>query len=1143
MTTLYDWLQSLGLDRHAAAFAEQDIDFDILADLTERDLIELGLSFGERKKLRRAIARLSEDNSGSGSPSPDAPQEAVSRSGAEQRHLTVMFCDLVGSTELSIRYDPDDLRTIVRAYQDACAGVVARMEGFVARYMGDGVLVYFGFPRAHEDDAERAIRAGLEIVKTVARLRPQPDLRLQTRVGIGTGSVVVGDLVGVGPAQEIAAVGETPNVAARLQALAEPDSVVVDRVTCDLARDVFELESLGPKSLKGITLPVSAWQVTGPRHLDRQREAQRADELVPFVNRTGEMNLLTDRWQAARGGQGQVVLLAGEPGIGKSRLVRAFIERLSAQKSITLTYHCTAFHQNKPLHPLIERMQRRAGLSDDDPPMVALAKIHEQFKNSTLDAEEAVRLFAPLLSVKLAEEDGVSTEQQLDMERLLDVMLAETEAMAVHRPLMMIVEDLHWIDPTSLEFLQRLAQRISNQRIMLILTLRPEAEARMRPLFPGTGLSLDRLQRPECETIIRHIVQDKDFPQDLVDTIAERTDGVALFIEQLTKAVLESNAVVDLGDRYEVAAETPATSIPTTLRGSLLARLDRYPAAREVAQMGAVIGREFSFKMLATISDLSEHDLQRALDRLVEAQLLYQAGAPPRAIYRFKHALVQEMAYSSLLKKKRRRVHAQIAAFLEDRSPHLTITEPELLAHHYAQAVLPHRAIAFHLKAAERAILRSAMSEAVAEVDLGLALLPSITEAADNRALELRLRVAQATALRATMGTGARETGAAWAQALRLCENEADKTLLFRVLYGSFLFHQGNANLQEARNFGTSLLDLGAELNDDNALLRGHSAIGRTAFGQGDFAEARDNLEKAIALNGPARPGSGSEIGRPESPVLDLCYLSWTSFALGFPETALAQAGRALAIAEADDEAYALVVANGNACYLHQFCRDDASVGRCAERVVALAGEKGYPHWRSLGQMFQGWLKARGGDSAAGIEVFRQALAAHRATGEVLEVCYFLGLLAELLGADGAPEAGLAQIDEALEMVGQTGERWYEAELHRIRGALLLSAAEPEPARAEAEFQRALDLAGAQDARLWALRAAVSLAQLHLDHGDAAAARQVLEPRYAWFGDRAATAGDRTGAGQREAYRQGEDSVEYRKAAGILKELTATARS
>ncbi|WP_420345988.1 AAA family ATPase [Pelagibius sp.] len=1142
MTTLYDWLQSLGLDRYAATFAEQDIDFDILADLTEDNLIELGLSFGERKKLLRAIARLSGEDGETASASGDA----VSRSGAEQRHLTVMFCDLVGSTELSIRYDPDDLRTIVRAYQDACAGVVARMEGFIARYMGDGILVYFGFPRAHEDDAERAIRAGLEIVRTVARLRPQPGLRLQTRVGIGTGSVVVGDLVGVGPAQEIAAVGETPNIAARLQALAEPDSVVVDSMTCDLTRAAFELESLGPKTLKGITLPVSAWQVSGPRNLDRQREARRTDELVPFVNRTGELNLLADRWQAAGSGQGQVVLLSGEPGIGKSRLVRAFIDSLADETLISLTYHCTAFHQNKALHPLIERMQRRAGLSEDDAPMVALAKMHEQFKNSATDAEEAVRLFAPLLSVKLAEENGASAEQQLDMERLLEFMLSETEAMAAHRPLLMVVEDLHWIDPTSLEFLQRLAQRMSGLRVLLILTLRPEAEARMRPLFPGTGLSLDRLQRPACETIIRHLVHDKDFPQDLVDTIAERTDGVALFIEQLTKAVLESNAVVDLGDRYEVAPETPATSIPTTLRGSLLARLDRYPAAREVAQMGAVIGRDFSFKMLAAISALPESDLQRALDRLVEAQLLYQAGVPPRAIYRFKHALVQEMAYSSLLKKKRRRVHAEIAAFLEDRSPHVAITEPELLAHHYAAANLPHRAVAFRLRAAERAILRSAMSEAVAEIDLGLALLPAIAETADHRALELRLRVAQATALRATMGTGAGETGAAWARALRLCEDEDDKTLLFRVLYGSFLFHQGNANLQEARNFGASLLELGADLNDDNALLRGHSAIGRTAFGQGDFSEAKDNLEKAIALNDPARSGSGSEIGRPESPVLDLCYLSWTSFALGYPETALAQARSALEIAEADDEAYALVVANGNACYLHQFCRDDDSVRRCADQVVSLASEMGYPHWRSLGRMFQGWLMARSGETARGIEVFREALAAHRATGEVLEVCYFLGLLAELLDSDGAPQAGIAQIDEALALVGQTGERWYEAELHRARGVLLLSAAPSEPAAAAAEFRRAVDLARSQKAHLWALRAAVSLAELHLDQGDAAAARDVLEPSYRWFetgagleaGDAAAPDG-----AQRAGYRRDEISIERRKAAEILKELSATARS
>lgn len=1148
MDAIYGWLQGLGLDRYAAAFAEQDIDFDVLADLTEADLIELGVSFGDRKKLQRAIAGLaaggkSGPRRGTAKQGQGGARQAA-ESAAEQRHLTVMFCDIVGATELSIRYDPEDLRVIVRAYQDACAGVVARLEGFVARYMGDGVLVYFGFPRAHEDDAERAVRAGLEIVEAVARLRPQANLRLQTRVGIGTGSVVVGDLIGLGSAQEIAAVGETPNLAARLQALARPDSVVVDSTTHSLTRSIFEFEELGLQNLKGISQPAGAWRALKQRKTDRRTDTIEEKDLVPFVNRSGEITLMLDRWQSARNGQGQTILLSGEAGIGKSRLLRAFAERLMEDDHSALTFQCTPYHQNNALYPLVERLRRIAGIAGDDPPVVGLAKMRGLFRNSAIDSEDALRLFAPLLSIKAVEQEKARTAQQADMDRLLDVLLQETEAMAARKPLLMMVEDLHWIDPTSLEFLQRLSQRLGEMRLLLILTVRPEAEARMRPLFPATGLALDRLQRPACETIIRHIAQHKDFPQFLVDTIAERTDGVALFIEQLTKAVLESDAVVDLGDRYEIAGEQPALSIPTTLRGSLLARLDRHPAAREVAQIGSVIGRDFSFKMLAAVSALPEDELNRALDRLVETGLLYKAGVVPKAVFRFKHALVQEMAYSSLLKKKRRRLHAEIAIFLEDRSPHIAVTEPELLAHHYTEAALPHRAITYRLKAGERAIQRSALNEAVSEIDLGLELLPSLTDEADKRTQELYLRVAQATALRATRGTGAPETGAAWARAQTLCSNREDKALLFRILYGRFLFHQGNADLEKARTFGKSLLDLGKQLGNDGALLRGHSAIGRTAFGQGDFAEARRHLERAIALNDPTgtsgnHPGGDSATGQPELPVIDLCYLSWTSFALGYPETALKQCWRSLEIAEAGAVSYDLVVANGNACYLHQLRQDHKAVRRCAQNVIGLATEKGFPHWRSLGAMFQGWLQAADGQPAEGIAIFQSALSEHRATGEVLEVCYFLGLLGEMLGRNRQVDAGLDHIAQALALVDQTGERWYEAELHRTRGSLLLQAGGTEDPAIDACFETALNLARAQQARLWELRAAIGLSRLRLARGQAAEARETLEPIYRWF-----KPADKLAKGELPGgYGPGEDGADRREAAELLEDLSITAGS
>lgn len=1094
MSSIHSWLKRIGLERYAETFAAEDIDIDVLPELTEADLVELGVSFGDRKKLLRAIAALG----GAGTeaaprPRPAALDEAGDDQGAEQRHLTVMFCDLVGSTALSSRYEPEDLRTIVRAYQDACAAVVARLEGYVARYMGDGVLIYFGFPRAHEDDAERAIRAGLEIVEAVGRLRLQDNLKLQTRVGIATGSVIVGDLIGMGSAQEFAAVGESPNLAARLQAIAAPDAVVIDATTHSLARAAFDYEDLGLQTLKGIARPTPAWRVLQPRDLDRRMEAMQGDDLVPFVNRTGEITLLLDRWRMASSGHGQIVLLSGEAGIGKSRLLRAFVDRLGGETFVCLSFHCTPFHRSSALFPLIDRLRREAGLAAGDSPAAALEKLRAVVKNAAGDAEALLRLLVPLFSLDAPEEDNGLADGQADMDLLLELLVREIEAAARQRPLLLIVEDLHWIDPSSLELLQRLSLRIAGLPILLALTLRPEAEAEMRHLFPATGLMLNGLQRPESETIIRHIARQKALPQELVDAIAERTDGVALFIEQLTKAVLESDAVIDQGDRYAIATKEPALSIPTTLRGSLLARLDRYPGAREVAQIGAVIGREFSYRMMAAISAMPDEDLKFALKRLVEAELLYQAGTPPNATYRFKHALVQEMAYNSLLKKRRRRLHGAIAAYLEDRSPHLAVVEPELLAYHFTESSQLQRAIAYRLQAGERAIQRSAMAEAASEIELGLRLLPAITDEAEHAALELQLRVAQATALRATKGTGAPETGAAWARARELC-GEDNKSLLSRILYGSFLYHQGNAQLKEARALGESLLALGHQLGDDRALLRGHMAIGRTAFGLGDFPEARRHLEESIALNSPERHKSGSEADRPESPVIDLCYLSWTSFVMGRPETALQQCRQSIAVAEAAGGWYDLVVAHGNACYLHQLRHEPDAVAHCARKVIEVASDKGYPHWLSLGSMFEGWVTAAGGDLGAGIATFEKALAEHRATGEVIEVCFYLGVLAEMLGRAGRIDDGLKRIAEALELVEQTGERWYEAELHRGRGELLRLAAAADEAAIEATFTQAIELARSQQAKLWELRAVTSLACLRLDQRRSEEARAILEP-------------------------------------------------
>ena len=674
MQQIADWLEKLGMSEYAQRFVESDIDTSILRDLTDQDLKELGVSLGHRRKMLRAIAELA----GAAPTTPEAtlaqpkPQET-----AERRQVTVMFSDLVGSTALSARMDPEDLREVISAYQKCVAETVGRFGGFVAKYMGDGVLVYFGYPQAHEDDAERAVRAGLELVAAASSLKTHG----RTRIGIATGVVVVGDLIGSGASQEQAIVGETPNLAARLQGIAEPNKVVIAEGTRRLLGNLFELEDLGAQDLKGIAGPVRAWTAVRSASVEGRFEAFHASGLTDLVGREEELELLLRRWSKAKTGEGQVVLISGEAGIGKSRLTAALLKNLAAEPHTRLRYFCSPQYTDSAFYPFIGQMERSAGFARDDASQARLDKLDALFAPSLMSAED-VALIAEMLSLP---NDGrypvLNLTPPQRRQKNLEGYVLQVGAFARQNPVLMIFEDAHWTDPTSLELLGRIVDRIADLRVLLIVTFRPEFEAPWIGRPHVTALTINRLAQRDIDAMIDRVVGNKLLPASIRQDIIERTDGIPLFVEEMTKAVLEAESE---GDARLTAANmpSPALAVPASLHASLMARLDRLGAAKDVAQIGAAIGREFSHALLAAVVREPEAELRLALERLVTAGLLFRQGVPPHATYLFKHALVQDAAYGTLLREPRRALHARIAETIESQFAEIAESRPELLARH-----------------------------------------------------------------------------------------------------------------------------------------------------------------------------------------------------------------------------------------------------------------------------------------------------------------------------------------------------------------------------------------------------------------------------------------------------------------------------
>jgi len=1109
MQQIADWLEKLGLGQYAPRFAENDINFAILSDLTDQDLKELGVSsLGHRRQLLRAIAELNTVEKGAPKLAPATAAPVITpqpHDAAERRQLTVMFVDLVGSTALSARLDPEDMREIVGAYHRSCAGQITKAGGVVAKYMGDGVLAYFGYPQAHEHDAERAVLAGLALVEAVPKLTTAVSTALQVRIGIATGLVVVGDLIGSGEAQERGVVGDTPNLAARLQALAEPNMVVIAEGTRRLLGNLFELEDLGAKDLKGIAGPVRAWAALRASSVEGRFEALHTAGLTALVGREEELELLLRRWSRAKSGEGQVVLLSGEAGIGKSRLTAALLERLSGEAHTRLRYFCSPQHTDSAFYPIIGQMERAAGLAHDDKPQAKLDKLDVVLARTSTSQEDAA-LFAEMLSLP---NDGrypaLEPAPEQRRQRTLEALTSQLAKLARQQPVLMIFEDAHWTDPTSLEVLGRTVDWIKTFPALLIVTSRPEFNAPWVGQSHVTSLMLNRLGEREAAAIIAHLAGNKALPADVLAEIVERTDGIPLFVEEMTKAVLEEESE-GAARRTVAAVPSPALAVPASLHASLMARLDRLGPAKEVAQIGSAIGREFSHALLVAVARKSEAELGSALERLVQTGLLFRQGVPPQASYLFKHALVQDAAYGTLLREPRRALHARIAEAIESQFAQIAETQPETLAHHCTAAGLIEKAATLWGKAGLRSLERSALVEAIEQLTRALNQIATLPGTPALRREQIELQVALITPLIHIKGYAAAETKAAVEQARLLIEqadglgeSPEDPLLLFAVLASVWVANFVAFNGDAVGDLAAQFLALAEKRRATVPLMDGHRLVGTSLLFTGNIAAGRGHLDQAIALYDPAGHLPLATRFSPDAGVTILCYRSLALWLLGYPDAAQRDNDDALKKAREIGQAASLMTAVSRIAISNTTFRNYVAATAQAQELVALAEEKGSLYWKVIGMLVRGSVLALTGRASEAVEMLISGISAYRTTGGTIFTPLTFPILARAHTELGQFEEAWRCIGEAMTAVEIAKEKWCEAEVHRVAGEIALMSSEPDAAKAEACFERALAVARQQQAKSWELRAATSLARLWRDQGKRDKARGLLAPIYGWF--------------------------------------------
>lgn len=1010
----------------------------------------------------------------------------------ERRQVTVLFCDLVGSTALANQLELEEFRDVIHSFQAACGSVIGRFAGTISRYMGDGMLVLFGFPCAHEDDAERAVHAGLGIVEAVAALGSpiEGGMSLAVRVGIATGLAVVGDLIGEGAAEEEAVLGEAPNLAARLQALAAPNAVVIASSTRSLVGERFVVEDLGCRALKGFEKPVPLWQVRAARAGDSRFRAARPAQLTPLVGRDDDLAWLMDSWRCAGEGRGRVALLAGEAGIGKSRLVEALRAHIAHDARPCLQYQCSPQFVNRALHPLIEHIEYAAALSPEEPEACRLGKLSTWLTAMTGDAQR-LPLLAALLSVEGVDQ-GTLSEMSAPLRKKLtfELLLHLMQPRAAGGPVLIVFEDVHWADPTTVEFLSRLVARVAAMPLLLILTYRPD----FTPPWNASHVTrrdLTRLAPSSAYDLVEQIAGEDCMPRAMIEQLVEKTGGIPLFLEEMTRAVLSTRPANVQTDSRRPAPQWPELPIPATLRDSLMARLDQLGPAKCVAQLASAIGREFEYPLLQAISALAEDPLRRGLSALQHAGLVYAVPSPSGERYAFKHALLQDAAYQTLLRDRRRELHARIAGVLEQRCAQITEDAPELVAQHWTAAGNASLATARWLAAGKRASARSEYVEAIAHLRRGIEMIGLIGDPAERSGRELELLLALGPALIVTEGAGNLEVARVYGRALELCQARPACALHFAAHWG---WWRASMDHRSGRERANALLRLAAELGDRASLLQAHHGQWATLYMLGAHEECCRHVDAGLQAYDPEQHRAHASIyGGHDARVCALGERALAFWLMGRVDEAVGEVRAALAWAEELSHVGSRVHALDYALVLHKFRRDTAEVSRWAEVLLAYATRQNLRDHLAKGAFFRGWARTLRGDPAGGLEAMRDALAAEQEAGTPEDFPLYHEMFAEACGLAGRYEEGLSAVAEGFAQAERGGIVYWNAELHRRRGELLLALGRDRAGSAGC-FREAMACARAQGARSLELRAASSLARMHRAADEPDLAVSILDP-------------------------------------------------